>query len=61
MIGLVEQRKLQLQIQLVAPAHPSRVDERPIPQFHSGCAEGLNLKNVYHLSEEPEYCNSVYI
>lgn len=27
---------MQRQIQPVAPAHPSQVDERPIPQFHRG-------------------------
>lgn len=47
MIGPVEQTKLQVQIQPVAPAQASKVDERAIPQLHSGCAEGLNLKDVY--------------
>lgn len=47
MTGLVEQTKLQVQIQPVAPAQASKVDERPIPHPHSDCAEGLNLEKVY--------------
>lgn len=43
MIRMVEQTKLQP----VAPAQGWKADERGVPLLRSGCAEGLNLKDVY--------------